>query len=63
MTLEIAAAAYAADGQFEEAQAEEGKALALAVAAHDDSLASQVRAELDLYRRHLQLPGLLAPAP
>lgn len=61
MTLEVAAAAYAAGGQFEQAARTEEKVLELATAAHDDALAAAVRAAAELYRHGKVLPS--APAP
>jgi spermidine synthase len=56
MTLEVAAAAYAAAGRFGEAETTERKVLEMAVAAGDQALAAAARGAMDLYRRGLALP-------
>ena len=63
MALEVAAAAYAAGGRFDDAETTERKVLEVALARHDDSLASQARAVLELYRRGLALPSDLPGRP
>ncbi len=50
------ALSFAAAGQFEQAVASAEKALALAIAAHDDRLAGQIRERLEAYRQRAILP-------
>lgn len=61
LMLETLAVAYAAAGRFDEAVAEEGKALEIVKSAGDPAIARQVGATLELYKQRKTLPRELPP--